>query len=55
MNSKSREETFHNYMNSEILESSSDKISLILHNSSQQIVQYFIAELDLRNLNLSNC
>ncbi len=52
MNSKSREETFHRYMNSEMSESLADKLSLLLHNSSQEIVQAFIAGLDLPNLTL---
>lgn len=52
MNSESREETFHRYINSEMSESLEEKLSLLLHNSSQQIVQYFIIGLNLPNLNL---
>lgn len=52
MNSESREETFHKYINSEMSESLEEKLSLLLHNSSQQIVQDFIIGLNLPNLSL---
>lgn len=52
MNSESREETFHRYINSEMSESLEEKLSLLLHNSSQQIVQDFIIGLNLPNLSL---
>ncbi len=52
MNSESREETFHRYINSEMSESLEEKLSLLIHNSSQQIVQDFIIGLSLPNLSL---
>jgi DNA-binding transcriptional regulator YiaG len=52
MNSESREETFHRYINSEMSKSLEEKLSLLLHNSSQQIVQDFIIGLNLPNLSL---
>jgi DNA-binding transcriptional regulator YiaG len=52
MNFESREETFHRYINSEMSESLEEKLSLLLHNSSQQIVQDFITGLNLPNLSL---
>ena len=52
MNSEIREETFHRYINSEMSESLEEKLSLLLHNSSQQIVQDFIIGLNLPNLSL---
>lgn len=52
MNFESREETFHRYINSEMSESLEEKLSLLLHNSSQQIVQDFIIGLNLPNLSL---
>jgi len=52
MNSEIREETFYRYINSEISESLEEKLSLLLHNSSQQIVQDFIIGLNLPNLSL---
>lgn len=54
MNSTSRKEAFHKYTNGEMLESLEDKVSLLLDNSSQEIAQSFITELDLPNLNLSD-
>ena len=52
MNSEIREETFHRYINSEMSESLEEKLSLLLHNSSHQIVQDFIIGLNLPNLSL---
>lgn len=54
MNYISRKEAFHKYTNSEMLESLEDKVSLLLDNSSQEIAQAFITELDLPNLSLSD-
>ena len=54
MSSISREETFHRYISGEMLESLEDKVSLLLDNSSQQIAQAFITELNLPNLSLSD-
>lgn len=54
MSLKVREKTFHRYINSEMLESLEDKLSLLLHNSSQEIAQAFIDGLNLPSLNLSD-
>lgn len=54
MNSKSREKTFHMYMNSELSESLEDNLSLLLHKLSQDLTESFISGLDIPNLKLSD-
>lgn len=54
MEPESREEMLYQYIGSEISESSENKLSLLLRNSSQQIVQSFINGLNLPTLNLSD-
>lgn len=54
MSPESRSETFGKYLNGEASASLADKLSLVLHNSSQEIVSAIIKGLDLQNLTLAD-